>query len=433
MAQEKERLPLSPALTLCSLRTALLCAPFAGYEPKEVVEALGWAMSLHRRRHHRAESADEKLDRLIAMERRARSSPPAEDRQPEMRRLRVVPEGNEAGAASASDGRKDETGRAGDATLAAGGRRAEVGGETGRGREVARPTGLPLELGPVPPAPSGMLAPLCDNVRQGPGSVGGRALLAGDLQYGPSGQVQGGDHGNGLRALDGQMVRRGHGEVNPFWSAEVRREVATSGQGRLPGDVQLTRNLQPVMDAAGSGRSGQDLDEGELERIRQRVLREAEENFKMEIRKLRGEGGTDSRSYHSASSGGDQGAPRVAQGDRADMGSGTTPSRGDRVGLASVATPVQGGGAASGILGPGAHGVVSPPGLDQRGFLYGGGAPGGHGESLRSCDLPVLPAPGRIITCFWGLACSSWSTDVGHWDDCPRMVVLCPAAGGGAL
>ena len=88
-----------------------------------------------------------------------------------------------------------------------------------------------------------------------------------------------------------------------------------SGQGRLPGDVGLTRNLQPVMDAAGSGRTGQDLDEGELERIRQRVLREAEENFKLEIRKLRGEVGTDSRSYHSASSGGDQGAPSAAQGD----------------------------------------------------------------------------------------------------------------------
>ena len=101
-----------------------------------------------------------------------------------------------------------------------------------------------------------------------------------------------------------------------------------SGQGRLPGDVGLTRNLQPVMDAAGSGRTGQDLDEGELERLRQRVLREAEENFKLEIRKLRGEVGTDSRSYHSASSRGDQGAPSAAQGDRAASGATTTPLRG---------------------------------------------------------------------------------------------------------
>ena len=115
-----------------------------------------------------------------------------------------------------------------------------------------------------------------------------------------------------------------------------------SGQGRLPGDVGLTRNLQPVMDAAGSGRTGQDLDEGELERIRQRILREAEENFKLEIRKLRGEVGTDSRSYHSASSGGDQGAPSAAQGDRAASGATTTPLRGIGHGLAAMSTPGQG-------------------------------------------------------------------------------------------
>ena len=107
-------------------------------------------MSMHRRRHHRAESADERLERLIAMEKRAKSSPPAEERQPEMRRLKMVPEGNEAAAASASDGRRDETGRAGGATLAAGGRRAEAGGDGSRGREMTRPVSLPLELGPVP-------------------------------------------------------------------------------------------------------------------------------------------------------------------------------------------------------------------------------------------------------------------------------------------
>ncbi|CAL1128014.1 unnamed protein product [Cladocopium goreaui] len=171
---------------------------------------------------------------------------------------------------------------------------------------------------------------------------------------------------------------------------EAKKDVFASGQGRLPSDVNLARSLQPVMDAAGSGRSGLDLDEGELERIRQRVLREAEENFKMEIRKLKGEGGTDSRSYHSASSGGDQGAPHAAQGDRAGLGSSTTPSRGDRVGLASMATPIHGGAAVNGTPGQGLQGVVSPPGLDQRGFLQGG-VQGGHGESLKSYELPPLP------------------------------------------
>ena len=306
----------------------------------------------------------------------------------------MVPEGNEAAAASGSDGRQDETGRAGGATLAAGGRRAEAEGDGSRGREMTRPVSLPLELGPVPPAPSGMLAPLFQDVPQGPGSVGHRALLAGELQHGRSDQVQRGDQGNRLLALDGQTtVRRGSGDVNPFWSSEAKKDVFASGQGRLPSDVNLARSLQPVMDAAGSGRSGLDLDEGELERIRQRVLREAEENFKMEIRKLKGEGGTDSRSYHSASSGGDQGAPHAAQGDRAGLGSSTTPSRGDRVGLASMATPIHGGAAVNGTPGQGLQGVVSPPGLDQRGFLQGG-VQGGHGESLKSYELPPLPVPG---------------------------------------
>ena len=138
-----------------------------------------------------------------------------------------------------------------------------------------------------------------------------------------------------------------------------------SGQGRLPGDVGLTRNLQPAMDAAGSGRTGQDLDEGELERIRQRILREAEENFKLEIRKLRGEVGTDSRSYHSASSGGDQGAPLAAQGDRAASGATTTPLRGIGHGLAAMSTPVQGGRGGAVVNGTPVAGVPSPPGLDQ--------------------------------------------------------------------
>ena len=105
------------------------------------------------------------------MEKRAKSSPPVEERQPEMRRLKMVPEGNEAAAASASDGRRDETGRTGGATLAAGGRRAEAGGDGSRGREMTRPVSLPLELGPVPPAPSGMLAPLFQDVLQDRKSV----------------------------------------------------------------------------------------------------------------------------------------------------------------------------------------------------------------------------------------------------------------------
>ena len=182
---------------------------------------------------------------------------------------------------------------------------------------------------------------------------------------------------------DGSMTRRGTETVNPFWSSDVRRNALMSGQGRLPGDVGLTRNLQPVMDAAGSGRTGQDLDEGELERIRQRILREAEENFKLEIRKLRGEVGTDSRSYHSASSGGDH-KPLAAQGDRTASGATITPLRGIGHGLAAMSTPVQGDRGGAVVNGTPVAGVPSPPGLDQRGGLHGAGAQGGFGESLKS-------------------------------------------------
>ena len=38
-------------------------------------------------------------------------------------------------------------------------------------------------------------------------------------------------------------------------------------------------------------------------------------------------------------------------------------------------------------------GVPSPPGLDQRGGLHGVGAQGGFGESLKSQELPAMPAP----------------------------------------
>ena len=59
----------------------------------------------------RGESADERLDRLIAMERRARSTPPPGEEQHELRRLKMVPEGSEGSAVS------------GDAAAAHGGQR----------------------------------------------------------------------------------------------------------------------------------------------------------------------------------------------------------------------------------------------------------------------------------------------------------------------
>ena len=228
------------------------------------------------------------------MERRARSTPPPGGEQ---HGLKMVPKGSESSAIS------------GDAAAAHGGQR---GGAEGTALvDVPRPTHLPLDFGQPARDPQGLLAPL---VRGAPGD--GRALQADQGQVGHSGQVQHGDQGGRAQVNDRSVTRRGTETVNPFWSSDVRRNAPMSGQGRLPGDVGLTRNLQPAMDAAGSGRTGQDLDEGELERIRQRILRD----FKLEIRKLRGEVGIDPMSYHSASSGGDQGAPSAAQGDRAASG-----------------------------------------------------------------------------------------------------------------
>ena len=89
MAQEKGR---------------LLHLPFAGYEPKP---SLAWVrgassivMDRRRRQHH--ETADQRLDRLIEMERRSRLETP---QVPEVRRLRVT-EGD--AAASTPGPRQDE-------------------------------------------------------------------------------------------------------------------------------------------------------------------------------------------------------------------------------------------------------------------------------------------------------------------------------------
>ena len=103
-------------------------------------------MDLQRRRGRgnggRGETAEEKLDRLIAMERRARSTPPGE--QPELRRLKVVREQSEGSAASRGDG--PEQGRLpGDAAV--GGNGARGGGDVAALGDVPRPSHLPLGFG----------------------------------------------------------------------------------------------------------------------------------------------------------------------------------------------------------------------------------------------------------------------------------------------
>ena len=125
-------------------------------------------------------------------------------------------------------------------------------------------------------------------------------------------------------------------------------------------------------------------------------MREAEENFKLEIRKLRGETGTDTIGVIIR--------PLLAvivellkllKVTRAVQGVNATPLRAN-VGMAGLSAPGQGdrGGAAGGTPGLGGHGIQTPPGLDQRGGVFGAGVQVGGGESLKMQELPPLPAPG---------------------------------------
>eukprot|EP00435_Cladocopium_sp_Y103_P055529 s2061_g18.t1 len=236
---------------------------------------------VHRRRH-RGESADERLDRLIAMEQRARSLPPDGREQHELRRLKAVPEGAEASGNGSTDSR-----------------RGQLEGGVERTGDVPRPAHLPLDLDAGREEPTGMLAPLFRDLSLGPRGDGGRALQPDPAYLGRLGEVRGHDQGGREQAVAGGTGASSN-QVNPFWSPEVRRE-ASALDGSRRHEVQQPRNLQPAMNAVDNSRLG--ISEDELERLKQKVMREAEENLKLEIRKLRGESGADSRSYHSASSG----------------------------------------------------------------------------------------------------------------------------------
>ena len=199
-----------------------------------------------RRRQLRGETADERLDRLIAMERNSRISSPV----PEVRRL-MVEEGR--AAASSPGPRRD-----------------------GRGEgEAAGSTGL-LPVGSGTPVPDGLLAPLFQDLGQEEAprvfhrrldeddetrpavvaelssAVGAGQLSAQDLR-GDAGQGRGLGYRDGpalLEAADGLfghdrnsagalMVQPG---VNAFWSSEVRRAAALEG---VP-DVARPQALPPL-------------------------------------------------------------------------------------------------------------------------------------------------------------------------------------------
>ena len=83
----------------------------------------------------RGETADERLDHLIAMPRRARSTPLA--KQPQLRHLTVVSEQSEGSAASRG-------GPQGDAAVNGDG--ARVGADVAALKDVPRPSHLPVDF-----------------------------------------------------------------------------------------------------------------------------------------------------------------------------------------------------------------------------------------------------------------------------------------------
>ena len=235
----------------------------AGYEPKcygaWVNSALCAAMD--RRRRQLRETADERLDRLIAMERNSRISSPV----PEVRRL-MVEEGR--AAASSPGPRRD-----------------------GRGEgEAAGSTGL-LPVGSGTPVPEGLLAPLFQDLGQEEAprvfhrrldeddetspavvaelssAVGAGQLSAQDQR--DAGQERGLGYRDGMTLLEAADGLFGHDRdsagalmvqpgVNAFWSSEVRRAAALEG---VP-DVARPQALPPLAGPPVSYGPGQAHGEG---------------------------------------------------------------------------------------------------------------------------------------------------------------------------
>eukprot|EP00435_Cladocopium_sp_Y103_P068373 s41_g31.t1 len=168
---------------------------------------------MDRRRRQRGEggeTADERLDRLIQMERRCHEGSELQGAAiaPEVRRLVVTDGGaRAAGAVSVPPG---DGGRTND--LAAGGAL------------------LPLQPGPELPAPDGMLVPLF----HGLGDDEGRQLQSEEPRNG--GLVDA-----GIAAV-GVMVQN---SINPFWSPNVRHEALVEGSQVVPRPDSLPRLAGP--------------------------------------------------------------------------------------------------------------------------------------------------------------------------------------------
>ena len=243
-------------------------------------------------------------------------------------------------------------------------------------------------LGRAPPR-QGLLGPLSEGLDPG---VQGGLLLSGvpqqPIHEETSQPVR-------PRALEfaSQAVTPGRDQmqVNPFWSPSVTQQsqrpgivlAVEPGRGRVLGLAPSAREQHVVVaagagDRADSGAQGGAAGLDEVERLRKRILREAEEAFAREIRKITTvDGGDGSTSYTSAASGGPhQGgtvSSGVREGDRADPAG--TPVRADQ-----TTTPGR---------------IDPPPGIPMVSGLEVTPVVTGHpNEPVRQGDLPPLPQPG---------------------------------------
>ena len=210
---------------------------------------------MDRRRRQRGETADQRLDRLIEMERRSQLQPPA---VPEVRRLKV-----DEGGAAASGSELRHDGR----------------GEDGEGAVQGSTTSL--QLGSDVQVPEGMLAPLFQDLgpegtsgvlyrrldedditrpaveaepglRGSPGAAGAGLQPVQDLPN-DAGRGQGFVHRDGSTLLEAAggpfgQDRSGTGGlvvspgVNAFWSADVRKAAALEQVA----DVERPMALPPL-------------------------------------------------------------------------------------------------------------------------------------------------------------------------------------------
>ena len=388
-----------------------------------------------RRRPPLEETADQKLDRLLKEQRAARaSSLPAED-DLAVRRLAMHPtaEGNESQGRRREGSLAPQPGHHGGHHDASAGQLAGAGGlmsalhdpranALGLGglQEAARQSFELLQqaLGHhVPPSPTpGLLDPLLrgSELPQGPGSglphppgggfFGGQGSLAGTPHQpgAPHGDPRMGTPAS-TRQVEREEVkprvlepfRTPQGPlatVNPFWTTSIQQAARGEGHVRMA-------------ESAGARATNGSPGPGDVEKLRTQILKEAEEKFAREVKRITdGAGGGDASSYASVASGGVDG-----------RGTATHP------GLPH--------GDPSGAGGPPGSGPDPPPGLH-------GGQPHGEArtplapvvpETVRALDLPALPLPssegaalqfGDWLTVAYPLMADLSSTSQFWWDGC---------------